>query len=85
MTTDGLTRQQRRHLERIKVKAAANQPYLRRQLADVAVTPSRFPIGAVTIAHIAHDDWCPKLTGGLCRCEPTILYEVLRDAGGEQD
>jgi hypothetical protein len=73
-----LTRQERRRLERVAAKAYLRQPYVVRQLADADALPR----GHITIANIAHDDWCPKLRGGLCRCNPEITYEPLPAAGG---
>jgi hypothetical protein len=74
MTVNGLTRQQRRHLERVKAKAYPRQPYLAK---IAAADPAQFPRGQVTIAHIGHESHCPMLSGGLCRCNPTIEYETL--------
>lgn len=76
-STTNLTRQERRRLERERVKAALRQPYLERQLAAVSADPSIAPPGHVSIASVLHDDWCPKLTGGLCRCDPEITFETL--------
>lgn len=43
-------------------------PYLDK-LEDIA---ARAPKVGVTVAWVGHDDDCPKLRGGQCRCEPTI-------------
>jgi hypothetical protein len=78
--TDTLSRQERRRLERLARKAYLRQPYVARQLANAKT----FPRVRVTIANVYHDDWCPRLRGGLCRCDPEIAYEVLpvsEDAG----
>ena len=77
MTTLTLSRQERRHLERTRAKAFRRQRYLQ-QLAET--DPAQFQPGTITIAHIAHDDWCPKLNGGLCRCEPSIAFETVYGA-----
>jgi hypothetical protein len=71
-----LTRRERRRLERVAAKAHLKQPYILRQLAAA----DAFPRGRVTIANVFHDDWCPKLRGGLCRCDPEITYETLEAA-----
>jgi hypothetical protein len=80
--TDALSRQERRRLERLAKKAYLRQPYLVRQLADAKT----FPRGRVTIANVYHDDWCPRLRGGLCRCDPEITYETLPpvEEGGDR-
>jgi hypothetical protein len=78
--TDALSRQERRRLERLAKKAYLRQPYVARQLADA----DAFPRGRVTLVSVFHDPWCPRLRGGLCRCDPEIAYEVLpvsEDAG----
>jgi hypothetical protein len=36
--------------------------------------------GRVTEARIVHDSWCPRLSGGICACNPEI---VLVDQTGE--
>lgn len=73
MREQPLTRRERRALGRTAVKAYVQQPHMVEALAGVAA--GAFPPGTLTIAHIAHDDWCPALQGGLCRCEPDITYE----------
>ncbi|MFL5760322.1 MAG: hypothetical protein ACJ8F2_01250 [Xanthobacteraceae bacterium] len=73
MTVENLTRQQRRHLARVKAKAFDRQPYI---AAIAGATPAGFPAGRVTIAHIAHEPHCPLLNGGLCRCAPEITFET---------
>jgi hypothetical protein len=75
--TPRLSRQERRRLARVAAKQYVGQPYILRQLADA----DAFPRGRVTIANVAHDDWCPRLRGGLCRCEPEIAYETLPVVG----
>ena len=31
--------------------------------------------GRASIVTIRHDDWCPKLTGGPCRCDADVVVE----------
>ena len=31
--------------------------------------------GEVSIVTVGHDDWCPKLTGGPCRCDADVVVE----------
>jgi hypothetical protein len=33
--------------------------------------------GSVQMLSFYHDDWCPKLKGGTCRCNPDIKLKVL--------
>lgn len=30
------------------------------------------PVQGVSFLTIAHDDWCPALTGGECQCDPEV-------------
>jgi hypothetical protein len=72
-----LSRQERRALERARAKAEADQPYISKLYPpEEALAP-----GSVTIALVGHDDWCPKLVGGLCRCNPDVVYERI---GGDE-
>ena len=76
-----LTRTERRRLERARAKARLGQPYLTKQLAAVAADPSLARPGTVTIVRVLHDDWCPKLAGGLCRCDPDLAFEAVPGEG----
>jgi len=69
MNTPTLTRRERRQLERVAVKARRGQPYIESLLAAGATLPR----GSVSIVEVLHDDWCPKMRGGLCRCQPDIV------------
>jgi hypothetical protein len=31
--------------------------------------------GKASIVIIRHDDWCPKLAGGPCRCDADVVVE----------
>jgi hypothetical protein len=31
--------------------------------------------GKVFLVTVAHDDWCPKLSGGPCRCDADVVLE----------
>lgn len=73
MTTPHLTRQERRRLERAAAKARLKQPYIK----PVVAAGQEQPAGTVSIVEVRHDDWCPKLQGGICRCNPDI---VIRSA-----
>ena len=73
MTTPHLTRQERRRLEREAAKAQLRQPYIK----PVIAAGKAMPAGTVSVVEVRHDDWCPKLSGGICRCEPEI---VIRSA-----
>ncbi len=35
------------------------------------------------VAHLTvqHDDWCPQLNGGACRCNPNMLMGRLGEEG----
>ncbi len=69
MNTSPLTRRERRQLERVAAKARRGQPYIESLLAAGATLPA----SSVSIVEVLHDDWCPKLRGGLCRCEPDVV------------
>ncbi|MDP9473384.1 MAG: hypothetical protein M3Q71_22430 [Chloroflexota bacterium] len=77
MSERPLSRQERRRLERIRAKALARQPYIAKQLAAIATDPALTMPGAVTIGHVFHDAWCPRLSGGLCRCNPDLTFEPV--------
>jgi hypothetical protein len=48
--------------------------YLEKLLASTAVPLTH---DAVTIATVAHDDWCLLLNGkGECNCDPEISYRA---------
>ena len=32
--------------------------------------------GALVIFDYGHDDWCPKLLGGACRCDPDLTATI---------
>jgi hypothetical protein len=36
--------------------------------------------GTVTIAMVAHDDWCAYFTGKACSCEPEVSYRTVDQA-----
>jgi len=74
MLDQPLTRRERRQLARVAARARRGQPYL----AQVIAAGQSLPPQSVSIVEVRHDDWCPKLAGGLCRCEPDIVTrEVL--------
>ena len=74
MNTRLLTRHERRQLERVAAKAQCGQPYME-PLLEAGLTA---PAGSVSIVEVSHDDWCPKLRGGLCRCQPDIVTREVR-------
>jgi hypothetical protein len=39
--------------------------------AKVSALPLPKP-GTVGLVMVAHDDWCPKIKGGPCRCDPDV-------------
>jgi hypothetical protein len=39
--------------------------------------------GYTVVIGVHHDSWCPRLTGGECRCKPTT--EVLRSYDGMKE
>ena len=64
-----LTRRECRQLERAAAKARRGQSYV----ARVIEAGQSLPAESVSIIEVRHDDWCPKLAGGLCRCQPDIV------------
>jgi hypothetical protein len=38
--------------------------------------------GALVLLDYGHDDWCPKLDGGACRCDPDVVATVRPAARG---
>lgn len=38
--------------------------------------------GAVLLLDYGHDDWCPKLVGGICRCDPEMVATIRPSARG---
>ncbi len=64
-----LTRRERRQLERVAAKARRQQPYIE----PVLEAGQALPRGSLSIIDVRHDSWCPKLHGGLCRCQPDIV------------
>ena len=36
--------------------------------------------GTVSTVRIYHDDWCPKLRGGLCSCQPDLELATTPEA-----
>ncbi len=74
MATQRLTRHERRKLERVAARAWRGQSYIDPMLEAGLAAPA----GSVSIVEVSHDDWCPKLHGGLCRCEPDIVTREVR-------
>lgn len=75
MTERRLSRQERRRLERVRAKALMRQPYITKQLQALSTDPTLAAPGTLTIGTVFHDEWCPKLSGGLCRCDPDLTFE----------
>ncbi len=73
MHDQALTRRERRQLERTAAKARRGQPYLAGAIAAGQLLPAQ----SVSIVEVQHDSWCPKLAGGLCRCEPDIVMREV--------
>jgi hypothetical protein len=69
-----LSRQERRRLARERVKRHAEQPYVGKMLSAALADPGLAPRGTVTVCRVLHDDRCPALAGGLCRCDPEIEW-----------
>ena len=80
MGGERLTRQERRRLARVAAKARNRQPYMR-GLATIGATQPR---GSLVIVDVGHDDWCPRLRGGLCRCDPDIVVRDVRASGDDR-
>jgi len=74
MSTPPLTRHERRKLARVAAKARRGQPYIE----PIIEAGLAAPAGTVSIVEVSHDDWCPKLHGGLCRCQPDIMTREVR-------
>ncbi len=77
MTEQPLSRQERRRLERVRAKAVVRQPYITKQMQALSTNPALAAPGTITIGTVLHDDWCPKLSGGLCRCDPDLTFEPI--------
>ena len=39
------------------------------------------PPGSLLSVQVAHDDWCMKLRGGVCTCEPVVRVVDLWPGG----
>lgn len=37
------------------------------------------PTDTITLVNVAHDDWCGKLKGGECNCNPDITHTEMGD------
>ncbi len=68
-----LTRRERRQLECVAIKARRRQSYI----APVIEAGQALPSGSLSIIEVRHDAWCPKLAGGICRCEPEIETRMV--------
>lgn len=79
MSEPRLSRQERRRLERTAAKLYARQPYLRTLVEAGTADPTLFPPGRVSLVSVVHEDWCPRPSGGICRCEPELAVELLPD------
>jgi len=73
MNTQHLTRRERRQLERAAANARQRQPYI----TPVIEAGQSLPAGSLSIIEVRHDDWCPKLVGGICRCAPEIETRMV--------
>lgn len=60
----------RKSARRRRAEARIAQPYMTK--IGEACARGAFPPGAVADVIIRHDDWCPKLRGGLCTCNPDL-------------
>jgi len=60
----------------------ARQGYVK--AIDQAVRSGVLPTATSVVYEVTvgHDDWCPKLKGGLCNCEPILSYQPVK-AGRE--
>jgi len=38
--------------------------------------------GALVVLEYGHDDGCPKLSGGTCRCDPDVMATIRPAARG---
>ena len=73
MIDQPLTRSERRQLERVAAKARQRQSYI----APVIEAGQALPSGSLSIIEVRHDDWCPKLAGGICRCQPDLVTRLV--------
>lgn len=69
---DNLTRHQRRKLAALQRNQRTRQPYI----SDAVRLTGDLSPGTIATATVRHDQWCPRLRGGLCRCRPDV--EVQR-------
>jgi hypothetical protein len=60
-----------------------SERYVEREVA--AFESGRIPRGRVALVNVAHDDWCPKLTGGACTCDPDMTATILGRTEDEPD
>ena len=55
-------------------------PYLVKILALEAA--GQIPRGKTSLVLVAHDDWCPLLTGtNLCACDPDVVIKAATRHG----
>lgn len=61
-----------RSARRRRAEAYLSQPYVAK--LNMAIEAGAIPLipGAVAHLDVKHDGWCPKLRGGLCRCQPDL-------------
>ena len=52
-----------------------SQPHIKRLLQLLAA--GSVPAGRSVLSFVAHDDDCPRLTGGLCECTPDIRTSAV--------
>ncbi len=76
-----LTRRERRQLERVAAKARRQQPYI----APVLAAGQALPPGSLSIIDVRHDSWCPKLQGGVCRCQPDVVPHTYPASTGKDE
>lgn len=60
-----------------RTRRYVQQPYVRKQLQAIADGTLPLAPGTITVVSVLHDDWCPKLAGGDCRCDPDLVVERL--------
>lgn len=64
-----MNREERRRAERENKK-------WEKQLKD-AIAKGALQPGSLTIMNVYHDNWCPKLNGGDCTCDPDADFRIV--------
>lgn len=58
--------------KRLRFPAGASEA----EMLDAIVADGGYVPGSVVVLDVLHDDVCPKLSGGACRCDPEYQATV---------